>query len=175
MYEVDEEDRVVALEGIPQSSIGAPMPLIIANEGRVVLTYYIATSDPSWDGESIRIVDQAQSNEPIAVVRLECIAHMFGPPNDEAFSGHPLASRGLRPYAAFRIENSSWIRKLERMNRVHVHHKPERFQALQHLVFAFHDSTFECICKRFDVRTEQGAALDVMPAMAGLLFDKHWK
>jgi hypothetical protein len=120
-------------------------------------------------------VDQEGSEEPIALVRLECAAHMFGPPNDEAFSGHPLASRGLQPYRAFRIEDSSWIRKLEGMNRVHEHHKLERFHALQHLVFAFHDSTFECICKQFDVRTEHGAILDVIPAMIALLLEKQSK
>jgi hypothetical protein len=43
-------------------------------------------------------------------------AHTFGPSNDEAFSGHPLAARGLTPYGAFKIENSSWVRHLERMN-----------------------------------------------------------
>jgi len=95
---------------------------------------------------------------------------MFGPPNDEAFRGHPFASRGLHPYGAFRVEGSSWIRKLERMNRVHQAHEPERFRTLQHLVFAFHDSTFECVCEQFEVRTERGiVVLDVLPAMLALL------
>ena len=58
---------------------------------------------------------------------------MFGPPNDEAFSGHPLASRGLHPYGAFKIENSSWIRHLEKMNSVHPNHHPERYFKLQHV------------------------------------------
>jgi hypothetical protein len=30
MYDVDENDRVVALEGIPQSSVGAPEPVTFA-------------------------------------------------------------------------------------------------------------------------------------------------
>ena len=110
---------------------------IFANEQRVVLAYYINTTDPSWDGKAVRILNQERSDEPIALVRLDCFAHMFGPPNDEAFSGHPLASRGLHPYGAFRIERSSWIRKLERMNRVHDHHRPECFERFHHLVFTF--------------------------------------
>jgi len=173
MYEVDENDRVVTLEGIPQSSAGAPLPLILANEQRVVIAYYINTTDPSWDGKTVRILNQERSEEPIAIVRIDCFAHMLGPPNDEAFSGHPLASRGLKPYRAFRIEGSSWIRRLEKMNRVHKLHKPERFRALQHLVFAFHDSTFECVCKEFDVRTEHGAILDAVPGMAALLSERR--
>ena len=55
-----------------------------------------------------------------------CYAHMFGPPNDEALRGHPLAGRGLRPYAAFEIRQSSWLRRLERMNSVHPRHDRER-------------------------------------------------
>jgi hypothetical protein len=38
-----------------------------------------------------------------------CYAHLFGPPNDEAFSGHPLASRGLQPYRITEVKHSSWI------------------------------------------------------------------
>src|SRR4029079_15393400 len=90
---------------------------------------YINTTDPSWDDKTVRILNQERSEEPIAIVRIDCFAHMLGPPNDEAFSGHPLASRGLKPYRAFRIEGSSWIRRLEQMNRVHKLHKPERFRA----------------------------------------------
>jgi hypothetical protein len=175
MYEVDEKDRVVTLKDIPRSSVGAPLPLIIANEQRVLLAYYVNSTDPSWDGKTVRIVDQERSEEPIAIVRLDCVAHMFGPPNDEAFSGHPLARRGLHPYGAFRIERSSWIRGLEKMNRVHEHHRPERFEQFQHLVFAFHDSTFECVCRDFDVRTEHGSILDVTPTVLALLFEKRAK
>jgi hypothetical protein len=51
----------------------------------------------SWESQTVRVLDQERSDEPIAIVRLDCIAQMFGPPNDEASSGHPLASRGLHP------------------------------------------------------------------------------
>lgn len=172
MYEVDENDRVVALEGIPPSSAGAPEPVIIADERRVILAYHVQSAE-IWDGKTVRIED-TEGKEPIALVRLESRAHMFGPPNDEAFSGHPLATRGLHPYGAFRIEGSSWIRKLERMNRVHRAHEPARFLTLQHLVFAFHDSTFECVCRQFDVRTERGiVVLDVLPAILTLLEERR--
>lgn len=172
MYEVDENDRVVALEGIPPSSAGAPEPVIIADERRVILAYRVQSAE-IWDRKTVRIEDP-EGKEPIALIRLESRAHMFGPPNEEAFSGHPLASRGLRPYGAFRIEGSSWIRKLERMNRVHRAHEPARFHTLQHLVFAFHDSTFECVCRQFDVRTERGiVVLELLPAMLALLEERR--
>ena len=78
-------------------------------------------------------------------------AHMFGPPNDEAFHGHPLAGRGLERYGVFRVEDSSWIRQLERMNSVHALHNPERFSRLVHFVFSFHDSTFECVADDVEI------------------------
>ena len=82
---------------------------------------------------------------------------MFGAPNDEAFAGHPLASRGLHPYGAFEVRSSSWIRQLERMNSVHPFHKPERFQRLKHFVFAFHDSTFECVAESYAISNYEGS------------------
>jgi hypothetical protein len=93
-----------------------------------------------------------EDGEVMAVIRFagRC-AHLFGPPNDEAFDGHPLASRGLHPYGSFRIRRSSWIRSLERMNAVHPHHRPDPFRELQHFVLSFHDSTFECVAKELVV------------------------
>jgi hypothetical protein len=93
-------------------------------------------------------------------------AWFHGPPNDEAFEGHPLASRGLHPYAAFRVEDSSWIRHLERMNSVHEHHVPERFARLCHYVFAFHDSTFECVARSFTAVQVDGPLTRVAEKMA---------
>jgi hypothetical protein len=130
---------------------------------------------PEWDGSTIRVVGPSDAYEPIAIVRFNrCSAHLFGPPNDEAFAGHPLAKRGLHPYGVFRIEDSSWTRKLERMNSVHPLHRPERFWKKQHLIFAFHDSTFECICDSFDLMQTRGSMASVIPEMVKLLeWDRH--
>src|SRR5687768_2548117 len=99
MYRVDEQDGVVEVGDVPQSSVGAPLPVVLADEHRVVLAYHLDTAPQDWDGSSVRMVDPVGSDEPIAIVQFErCTAHMFGPPNDEAFSGHPLAARGLTPY-----------------------------------------------------------------------------
>ncbi len=134
MYRVDERDRVVELQGIPQSSVGAPIPLVFASEHRVVLAYYVQETPTDWDGSSARMVDPGDSDEPIAIIRFDrCRAHLFGPPNDEAFSGHPLAARGLTPYSAFEISDASWIRTLERMNAVHPNHSAELFLAFRTL------------------------------------------
>jgi hypothetical protein len=108
-------------------------------------------------------MDENTAGEPVALVSFtQPYAHMFGPPNDEAFSGHPLASRGLRPYSVSEIRESSWIRRLERMNAVHPYHKPERFADYRHFVFAFHDTTFECIARAFTVSFHTGSVAEVL-------------
>lgn len=41
MYQPDEKDSVEILDGVPQSSIGAPIPILLADEQHVVLAYYL--------------------------------------------------------------------------------------------------------------------------------------
>ena len=151
MYEADSNDRVEELKEFPQSSVGAPIPTVIASEHKVAVAYYLNDTPENWDGSFVKVVDAVTSDEPLAIVVFElCFAHYFGPPNDEAFSGHPLASKGLEPYGSFEILNSSWIRKLEQMNSVHPYHNKEQYLSnKRHIALTFHDSIFECITKEF--------------------------
>lgn len=167
MYEIDDKDEVIELKNVPQSSVGAPIPVVLAGEFDVLLTYYLQDTPKDWDGTRVRSVSADTEGEPVAVVRFEsCYAHMFGPPNDEAFSGHPLAERGLAPYGVFEVKNSSWIRKLERMNAVHPYHDKRSFmETKKHFVFSFHDSTFECVAKSFSVDIFTGSVRSMVPQM----------
>jgi len=42
------------------------------------------------------------------------------------------------------------------MNSVHPRHNPKMYDDLKHYVFAFHDSTFECIARGFDATIVTG-------------------
>jgi len=151
VYEVDRRDKVIPLALLPQCDVGAPLPVLAAEEGSLRLAY----------------VSQERPNGEYGVVTvtfLAPLAHMFGPPNDEAFSGHPLAARGLTPYGAFKIDNSSWVRRLERMNSVHPRHRRERYQRLNHYVLSFHDSTFECVAEDIVHETSSAATALVVEA-----------
>jgi hypothetical protein len=129
--------------------VGAPLPVALADEGRLLLAYLPEVPIPGWDGSWTRVVD-LDTTDPVVLVRLTGVAAwQWGPPNDEAFQGHPLADRGLRPYGVFHVEGSSWIRQLEQMNWVHPQHRPEVYGDLTHLVFTFHDSTLEAITHGF--------------------------
>jgi hypothetical protein len=171
MYEVDELDLVVELANAPKPDVGAPLPHLICAESRLVLAYLVSEPDPSWDGSNTTLVGPDSEGQPIAIVQFQWpYAHMFGPPNDEAFAGHPLAKRGLRPYAAWEVQQSSWLRQLERMNSVHPHHDKNRFLSeRRHFVIVFHDSTFECIAEGFAVEVLRGSLRSVMPRMLELL------
>ena len=170
MYSVDGRDRVVELEGVPQSSVGAPLPIVLSDEHNVLLAYIVQNTPSDWDGRSVRIVDPSTAGEPLALVEFaRCWSFTFGAPNDEAFEGHPLHSRGLHPYGAFEVQHSSWIRQLEKMNSVHPYHDSKRFERLKHFVFAFHDSTFECVADSFTVSEHEGSLEQLLPVMQSRL------
>ena len=152
MYSVDDQDRVIELSDVPQPDIGAPLPIVLSDE-RVTLLGYA-----SQGGRLLDVTDTTSFVEELALVQFQFRkSYMFGYPNDEAFSGHPLASRGLGPYGVFEIQYSSWIRQLEKMNEVHPLHRGGYLQRLKHYVFAFHDSTFECVARSFEVSMLRGS------------------
>ena len=41
MYSVDERDKVIELEEVPQSSVGAPLPLVLSDEHKILLAYIV--------------------------------------------------------------------------------------------------------------------------------------
>jgi hypothetical protein len=142
MYDVDERDVVVRLEGVPRCDPGAPVPMVIAAERTAIVAYY-APLKVNWGPTRPKDIPE---EEEVVVVQFGGVrALMFGAPNDEALHGHPLAGRGLDAYGAYRIEQSSWVRRLERMNRVHPQHSAESFLRLQHFILTFHDSILECV------------------------------
>jgi len=163
MYEIDEQDELIEIWDLSQSSIGAPIPMFACDEHTLYLAYYIQNVPDGWDGASVKVVGPETTDETVALLRFDCCyAHMFGPPNDEAYAGHPLADRGLEPYSVFEVKNSSWIRQAERRNSVHLYHKAEYFfENKRHFIF-FHDSTYECIAKSFTGELIQGAAKGVL-------------
>jgi hypothetical protein len=170
MYTVDDRDTVTPLGDFPQSCTGAPCPVLVADESTLVLAYYLAERRPHVNGPQPRSIGIAKSLEPIAIVQFDSYTvFTFGPPNDEAFRGHPLAERGLEPYGAFEIEHSSWVRALERMNAVHPRRHPDMYAGRRHFVLSFHDSTFECVAEGIQFTLTHGSLSSVLPQMQALL------
>ena len=156
MYSVDANDEVVELARVPPPSAGAPMPVVFADERRVLLAYLVQYRE-LWQDTGVPLTDAEPSAEPAALAEFVLPrAHLFGSPNDEALHGHPLYRRGLRQYSAYEVRRSSWVRSLEQMHRVHSSHSPERSARLRHYVFTFHDSTFECVAEALQVTEHEG-------------------
>jgi hypothetical protein len=107
MYPVDDLDTVIELPDVAPPDIGAPLPLVMGDEHTLLLAYLVSEPDPNWDGSYVTAVSAESGGMAVAIVFFHrpC-AHFLGPPNDEAFNGHPLAIRGLRPYSVFEIEQS---------------------------------------------------------------------
>jgi hypothetical protein len=128
------EECAVVFESWPQPNAGAPMPLVNADEASLYIRYRTAAGK-------------------IAVVYFQLYnSFTFGSPNDEALSGHRLFGRGLTFYSVHRVENSSWIARLEQQNSAHPNHnKAEFLKDLNHYIFTFHDSTLECVVNEGDL------------------------
>jgi len=143
MYPIDENDRVVELDGIPKPVTGAPEPIVVADEQAVVVSYVSEYPEPSNDTPTFCSVRFHLAH-----------THLFGAPNDEALEGHPLWNRGLGFYGVFRVDQSSLIRRLAVMNSVHRQHSYSTFDELAHYIFTFHDSTFECVARSYETVVE---------------------
>ena len=141
----------------PQGSVGAPLPHVVTDEQNLFIAYLVEEHASSFDSTNPRTVAPDDDTQTTAII--EAIGYraiLFGPPNDEAISGHRLYKLGLRPYSSFEVLNSGWVAALEKANRVHQHHRPESFAKLRHFIFTFHDSTVEFIATRFNVKLYKG-------------------
>lgn len=155
---------------VPRPDVGAPLPAVVSDEHRVLLAYVLSEQDPNWDGTYAKPVSSDTPDQPVVVVRFDGpYCHTFGPPNDEAFTGHPLAHRGLKRYSVSEVHHSSWIQSLARMNSVHPYHRAAHFTGFRHYIFAFHDSTFECVARGLQFDVHRGSMRSVVSEMAAAL------
>jgi hypothetical protein len=163
-------EKLVPIEDIPQSDVGAPLPCMVSNEQTLCLAYITRIIDSNWDGTHVKIVGSDTENENVAIVQFEmAYAHFFGPPNDEAIEGHPLYKLGLRPYSISRVEESTWIKEFVKRNSVHEFHRPDMLSTHSHFIFAFHDSTFECIAKGIKIHRFNGSMHQAISEMARII------
>jgi hypothetical protein len=169
MYSVDDRDRVIELE-LPQSSVGAPLPIVLADDSTLVVAYFLqGPADSGWDGRTVRIVSH-EDVEPAAIVRFDFFERFtFGQPSDDMIFGgvHPLSERGLSAYGAFEVLESSWLRQIAAAGD---RDGGERDMAeYRHFILAFHDNTLECVAPGFDLHVTEGSLETLLPKMRRLL------
>lgn len=148
-----------------------PPHLLVSSDAAVA--FEIAPSDEERWLPGARVFGGGDSDADAlmlwAVVVFSPSAILHGPPNDEAMAGHPLASRGLQFYSWHEVVESSWVRRLEAMNRVHPRHDEALFADRRHFVLTFHDVTLEWICRSFRLGIWKARYEDVGALLAHVL------
>ncbi|MBI1203361.1 MAG: hypothetical protein GC182_12700 [Rhodopseudomonas sp.] len=166
-----DRDVVRILDEFPQMNVGAPCPLMLADENRLAVAYYlqIAPSSPA-DQATLHVVDPTKSLLSAALVKIKgCLAVRSGHPNDEALHGHRLYPRGLHAYAVSEVHQSSWIDEIDQANSVHHEHVPGHFKSKRHIIFTFHDSTLEVLCDSFEYEVHHETVFGLLPLMEEFL------
>jgi hypothetical protein len=148
-------ETLVKLTDLPQSSVGAPQPVVYANEHRLMVAYYLLEGEAS----------EARQSGVIVFERVH--THVFGMPNDEALRGHRLAPRGLQAYSFYEVKQSRWTAELCRRNRVHARHSDSMYSDLRHFIATFHDTTLEVAARDLTVFTDEMAPIDCISTRLG--------
>lgn len=136
----DENDRVVRIP-IPEPDVENPLPIVLAKDGTLVLSYL------AWLG---------RKHSHIIVTFHVAFGHRFGPPDRRGAAAHPLAARGLKPDGAFEVKDSSWARGAFGGKG-------------RHYLFTFRDAAFECVAEGYGAETIEEDA-DVVRLMARRLY-----
>ena len=165
LFGVKRGETVKELAAFPQMDTGAPSPLILANDNRLALIYYL-NDNPSPDGtyETVRRQRSESEPGPVAFVKASFTAIRFGYPNDEALAGHRLYPKGLRHYGVWEVMDSEWPGELDKANAVHPRHIPGLFRG-RHIVFTFHDTTLELLGEDLEVEVREQSAVGLLPEM----------
>lgn len=112
-------ERLVPIP-LPDPSFDNPLPLVLAKDGTIVLSYN------AFMRRDVNIIVSFHT----------AFGHRFGPPGRAGLASHPYAGRGLKADAAFEVKNSSWIR--------------DAFGGKgKHYLFAFKDAMFECAAEGY--------------------------
>jgi hypothetical protein len=169
LYTTDERDTVFEETEFPPPLSGAPLPMVFATEHRLLLAYYTKLWErepPSNKRFNMPVLVSESSLGTITIVDFRRPAAFFSVPvSNETFDAHPLAFRGLTSYGVFRVEDSSWVRRLRSAQYHHRKPYPGAFSDLKHFIFVFHDSIFEAAANEFKTRTVEGSMVDAQDEM----------
>jgi len=168
LYTPDERDTVFEETEFRPPLTGAPLPTVFATEHRLLLAYYTELWQPESPPKrpNMPALVNESSLGTITVVDFRRPTAFFSVPvSNETFDAHPFAFRGLAGYGVFRVEDSSWIRRLKAAQYYDRKPYTGAFADLKHLIFVFHDSILEAAANGFDLRTVEGSMYDAREEM----------
>lgn len=112
--------------------MGAPVPHILADESFLHLIFH----------------KEDQEDDDWVILSFENYQiFKFGLPREDSIDNHPYAKYGLDGYGIYKTDWSDWIEEIIKINKKDLPKNPD----LKHFIIPFHDSTFECIAKGFDI------------------------
>ncbi len=157
-----------AIDWTPRWSGGAPCPHVVASGRKTYLLYLVDTTEPSWEGATVRVVNPAAlRREKLALVTFErCHAHTFGAPNRDD-DVHRLSGRGFAGYGAYRIESSHWL-----ASEKHHDGSSDYWNGLHHYLLAFHDELFECIAATWSIEVVDTSFDEALQRLARLVLQR---
>ena len=125
--------------------VGAPLPTVLSNDYNLFLLFHKG---------------KQEDNEMMFVTFINKIALKFSNiPSHSDIVGHPYSKYGLNEIdsSLFEVKNSDWIKELKRINSfTNDSHTTIDLSNFKHYIFLFHDSTFECIAKSFEIKELKG-------------------
>lgn len=168
LYTPNKDDTVHLEKGIPPPDGGAPLPFVVSTEDRLLLAYYRGFEFNNEDNVPV-IVDQSTEGSIVVVDFQRPMSYFSVPLSDETLVAHPLAYHGLIGYGVYRVDNSSWIRRLVSAQYVHPRPRPQAYDDSKHYIFVFHDSVLECVADGLEHWITDAAMATVQEQMLNLM------
>ena len=171
LAEIKGEPYAISCNFPVKWDVGAPLPVLLRSDYCTYLIFYVSDPDPNFVGTTVKIIDPS-SSEAVSLCLVtfsRCTSAKLGHPNDEVQRGHPLAGRGLEGYTAQIVKNSPWLKEVAKTNSVHRNDQPHKWNTLNHYVFWFHDSTFECLAESYEVEVTSESMPSLLSRVCGML------
>ena len=135
MYRVTEKEIIEEDRRFPCPCSGSTDPIVLQDELKLVLAYRVAEQDWKTEFNSAEKIVADENGELWAIIIFKNVSmSLWSSINDEGISNHPLYRSGLKLYSVNNIKKSYLKEFFERDDFV-----------TQHIIFTFHDSTFECV------------------------------
>lgn len=123
-----------------QINVGAPEPIILSNESKLILAFYID-----------RVNSEKEEEEIILLNFKKFLKYRSGMPGNETISGHPYYKLGMDSFSFYELIDSDLIQELQSIASVHPNHNPNSWSNVHHYILTFHDSMFECVAEGFEI------------------------
>lgn len=115
---------------------GAPCPVLVSDDTNLFLFFYANIN---------------RGEDFIACIRFDRYEHhRFGYPGEESQGAHPYSKLGLGYCSYHILQESDLIKELKSIDSNHPYFEGWKWHELNHYVFTFHDSMFECIARGFE-------------------------